>query len=169
MRSRGRVIGLSVFFFIVHHFLGCSGVLDLFKDSFGSVKIVFVNKLAFLCPAFESDHVEAQKSLFSCHMNNLAFSTKDKFQFNRYLLVWRSLPLSVYGALLSAVYLVSSPVVEPVTVWYLAYCVELAVTCLCESCSSSCVGLSWPCCMWVLYCVHSRVCLFISHGMITEI
>ena len=53
----------------VHHFLACSGVLDLFKVSFSSMKIVLVNKLAFLCPAFESNHAEALKSLFSCHLD----------------------------------------------------------------------------------------------------
>ena len=68
MRSRARVFGVSVCQFVclfvclfVHHFLACSGVLDLFKVSFSTVKIVLVNTLAFLCLAFESDHAEAQK------------------------------------------------------------------------------------------------------------
>ena len=53
----------------IHYFLACSGVLDLFKESFSSVKIVYMNKLAFLRPAFKSDHGEAPKSLFSCLLN----------------------------------------------------------------------------------------------------
>ena len=53
----------------VHHFLACSGILDLFKVSFSSVKMVLVNKLAFLCSAFKSDHPEAEKSLFSIHLD----------------------------------------------------------------------------------------------------
>ena len=51
----------------VHHFLSCSGVPGLFKVSFSSLKMAVVIKLTFLCPAFESDHLEAQKSLVSKH------------------------------------------------------------------------------------------------------
>ena len=57
MRSRGRMFGVSVRQFViclfVHHYLACSGILDLFKVSFSLklVKVVLVNKLAFLCPA----------------------------------------------------------------------------------------------------------------------
>ena len=68
MRSRGRVFGLSVSLFVcpfVHHFLACSGVLGLFKVSFSSIKMAIVITLTFLRPAFESDHLEAQKSLVS--------------------------------------------------------------------------------------------------------
>ena len=55
---------VSLFVSFVHYFLACSGVLGLFKDSFTSVTIVLVNKVAYLCPAFESDHLEASKGLF---------------------------------------------------------------------------------------------------------
>ena len=73
--------------FIFHHFLACcSGILDLFKVSFSSVKMVLVNKLAFLCSAFESDHPEG---LFSSHLDvslNFAFSPNDQFEFNAHFL-----------------------------------------------------------------------------------
>ena len=65
MRSRGRVFDVSVCQFdclFVRHFLAGSGILNLFKVSFSSVKMVLVNKLAFLCSMFERDHPEAQKS-----------------------------------------------------------------------------------------------------------
>ena len=49
----------------VHHFLACSGILGPFKVSFRSTKMAVVIKLTFLRPAFESDHLEAKKSLVS--------------------------------------------------------------------------------------------------------
>ena len=63
MRGRGRVVScvcLSVCL-SVWSFLACSGILGLFKVSFS---LALENKVAFLCLAFESDHLEAQKSLF---------------------------------------------------------------------------------------------------------
>ena len=101
MHSRGRVFGVSVWQFVclfIRHFLGWLCVLDLFEVSFSSLKMALVNKLAFLCPAFKSNHSEALKSMFSCHLDaskiNIAFSTNDQFQFNRHLLAWWLLPLS---------------------------------------------------------------------------
>ena len=66
------LVCLSVCLFVcqfVHHFLAYSGVLGLFKVSFSSMKIALVIKLTFLCPPFKSDHLEAQKSLFSSHLD----------------------------------------------------------------------------------------------------
>ena len=63
------MFGVSVCLFVCPPLLACSGVLDLCKVSFSSVKMVLVNKLVFLCPVFESDHAEAPKSLFSCHLD----------------------------------------------------------------------------------------------------
>ena len=66
----GLSVILSVCLFVclfVHHFLAYSGILGLFKVSFGSMKMALVNKLTFLRPLFKSDHLEAQKSLFSSH------------------------------------------------------------------------------------------------------
>ena len=66
------MFGLSVSLFVclfVHHFLAYSGVLGLFKVSFSSMKIALVIKLTFLRPPFKSDHLEAQKSLFSSHLD----------------------------------------------------------------------------------------------------
>ena len=73
MRSRGRVFGLSVSQFVCLSvcppLLAYSGVLGLFKVSFSSMKIALVIKLTFLRPPFKSDHLEAQKSLFSSHLD----------------------------------------------------------------------------------------------------
>ena len=72
MHSRGKVFGLSVSFFVcqfVRHFLAYSGVLGLFKVSFSSMKMALVIKLTFLRPPFKTDHLEAQKSLFSSHLD----------------------------------------------------------------------------------------------------
>ena len=66
------MFGLSVSLFVclfVHHFLAYSGVLGLFKVSFSSMKIALAIKLTFLSPPFKSDHLEAQKSLFSSHLD----------------------------------------------------------------------------------------------------
>ena len=48
----------------VCRFLIFSGVLGLFTISFTFVKMALVNKGAFVCSVFESDHLEAQKKLF---------------------------------------------------------------------------------------------------------
>ena len=72
----GLSVSLSVCLFVclfvcpfVHHFLAYSGILGLFKVSFSSMKMALVIKLVFLRPPFESDHLEAQKSLFSSHLD----------------------------------------------------------------------------------------------------
>ena len=59
----GLSVSLTVCLF-VHHFWAYSGVLGLFKVSFGSMKMALVIKLTFLRPPFKSNHLEAQKACF---------------------------------------------------------------------------------------------------------
>ena len=60
---------MSSCLFVAHHFLSCAGILGLFEVSFSTVKMALAIKVIFLCPALKSDHTEAQKNLFSGHLD----------------------------------------------------------------------------------------------------
>ena len=67
--SMGRVFGLSVnlFVYFVHHSLASAGVVGLPLQGLICLRedgSCAINRLVFLDSAFESNHLEAQKSLF---------------------------------------------------------------------------------------------------------
>ena len=49
----------------------CLGVLGLVKVSLCSKKMALVNKLVFLCPAFESNHPEVKKKKACFQLSHL--------------------------------------------------------------------------------------------------
>ena len=67
LARKGRVVGRICLFvcLCVQSFFACSGVLNRFEVSISLREIALVNKLAFLCSVFQSDHPEAMKSFCS--------------------------------------------------------------------------------------------------------